>query len=146
LVAIATRARETADPVAFPVAGGSDAASQRASAGADRPVMQKVKRPEPRGRALLVYASTHVLAQARPIVGDGVVIEQFVAAAVQKGLRRSIPGVTIELRQDERLARPLGAPWVAVVARTESRLTGRRRRSCWEIRSVHRLGEEASRD
>jgi hypothetical protein len=98
----------------------------------------------PRGRHPLVLASAAVLAEARPIVGEGVVIEESIARVVQRGLRYTIDGLDVELRPGERLARPLGAPWVAVVARGHGHLVRRRARSCWRIRRVIKLPEDTA--
>lgn len=90
---------------------------------------------------MLVYASPRVLAEARAVAGD-VIVEELVAVAIQGGLLRALERVDIELLPDERLARPLGARWVAVVARGCGRLVRRRRRSCWTIRPVVALSED----
>jgi hypothetical protein len=91
---------------------------------------------------MLVYASPRVLADARSIVGEGVVIEELVARAIQVALRRRIDGIELSLSPGERVARPLGARWIAVVKRGPGRLVRRRPKSCWTIIRVVALPDD----
>jgi hypothetical protein len=81
----------------------------------------------------LVFASARVLAEAREIVGDGVVIEQAVARAIAGGRATRTPVAGVDLADGALVARPFEGGWAAVIRRHRGRLVRPRRSNCFEV-------------